>query len=99
MLSIPTSVRIYLASEPIDFRKGFDGLFALVRDGFGDDPLSGHLFLCFNRRRDRIKILLWPLVPRSEAKTGDRNGFWIFYKRLERGTFAPLRAASVSPAR
>ena len=88
MLSIPTSVRIFLASEAVDFRKGFDGLCALVRDGFGDDPLSGHLFLFFNRRRDRIKILLW-----------DRNGFWIFYKRLERGTFAPLRAVAIDARR
>lgn len=60
----------------MDLRKSHDGLHALVRDRFGDDPLSGHLFVFFNRRRDRVKILVW-----------DKNGFWLFYKRLERGTF------------
>jgi transposase len=76
MLSLPASVRIFAAREAVDFRKGFDGLVAIVRDGFGDDPFSGQFFLFFNRRRDRVKLLLW-----------DRNGFWLFYKRLERGTF------------
>ena len=71
MLSLPASVRIFAAREVVDFRKGFDGLCALVRDGFGDDPFSGHFFLFFNRRRDRVKLLAW-----------DRNGFWLFYKRL-----------------
>ena len=75
-MSLPASVRIFAAREVVDFRKGFDGLCALVRDGFGDDPFSGHFFLFFNRRRDRVKLLAW-----------DRNGFWLFYKRLERGTF------------
>ena len=76
MLSLPSSVRIFAAREAVDFRKGFDGLCALVRDGFGDDPFSGEFFLFFNRRRDRVKLLVW-----------DRNGFWLFTKRLERGTF------------
>ena len=76
MLSLPASVRIFLARDPVDFRKAFDGLCGIIQDEFGDDPFSGHLFLFFNKRRDRIKILLW-----------DRNGFWLFYKRLERGTF------------
>jgi transposase len=76
MLSLPPSVRIFLARDAVDFRKAFDGLCAVVRDQFGDDPFSGHLFLFFNRRHDRVKILVW-----------DHNGFWLFYKRLERGTF------------
>lgn len=76
MLSLPSTVRIFAARDRVDFRKGFDGLCAIVRDGFREDPLSGHLFLFFNMRANRVKILVW-----------DRNGFWLFYKRLERGTF------------
>lgn len=76
MLTPPASVRIFAAREAVDFRKGFDGLCGIVRDGFGDDPFSGQFFLFFNRRRDRVKLLVW-----------DRNGFWLFTKRLERGTF------------
>jgi len=76
MLALSSLVRVFAAREAVDFRRGFDSLHALVRDGFGDDPLSGHLFLFFNRARDRLKILTW-----------DRNGFWLLCKRLERGTF------------
>lgn len=83
MLSLPASVRVFVARERVDFRNGFDGLCAIVRDHFGDDPLSGHLYLFFNRRRDRVKILAW-----------DRNGFWLLYKRLERGTFERIEGAS-----
>ena len=76
MLNLPSSVRVFAARERVDFRNGFDGLCAIVREQFREDPLSGHLFLFFNRRRDRIKILVW-----------DQNGFWLLYKRLEQGTF------------
>lgn len=76
MLNLPSSVRVFAARERVDFRNGFDGLCAVVREQFREDPLSGHLFLFFNRRRDRIKILVW-----------DQNGFWLLYKRLEQGTF------------
>jgi len=53
------SIRIHLCTLPTDMRKGFDTLAALVRDGLGCDPLSGHLFLFIGRRRDRIKMLYW----------------------------------------
>ncbi len=76
MLSLSSRVRIFAAVEPIDFRKGFDGLVAIARDGFGEDPFGGDVFCFFNRRRDRVKLLVW-----------DANGFWLHYKRLERGTF------------
>lgn len=77
MLTISPAVRIYLATGATDLRRSIDGLAALVRERFTLDPLSGHLFLFRNRRGDRLKILVW-----------DRSGFWVLYKRLERGTFA-----------
>jgi transposase len=82
MLSLPPSVRVFLHARPVDLRKGFDGLAALVSDAFGQDPLSGHLFLFLNRRRDRMKLLWW-----------DRDGLVIFYKRLEQGSFQMPRVA------
>lgn len=57
-------------------RKGFDGLSGLVREGLGKDPLSGDVFIFFNKRRTQVKLLLW-----------ERDGFSIYYKRLERGTY------------
>jgi len=76
VLSLPPSVRIFVHREPTDMRKSFDGLSALVEGQLHEDPYSGHLFVFINRRRDRIKLLYW-----------DRSGFWLFYKRLERGVF------------
>ena len=76
MLSLPSSIRIFLARKPVDFRKAHDGLLAIVRDEFGDDPFDGSVFVFLNRNRDRVKVLQW-----------DRDGFWLHYKRLEKGTF------------
>jgi transposase len=76
MIMLPSAVRIFLCIRPTDLRKSFDGLTGLVQDCFGQDPLSGHLFLFLNRRRDRIKILYF-----------DRDGLAIWYKRLEAGSF------------
>lgn len=76
MLTPAASLRVYLASAPVDMRKSFDGLSAVARDGVGGDPLSGHLFVFFNRSRTIVKVLFW-----------DRSGFCVFAKRLERGTF------------
>jgi transposase len=76
VLTLPPSVRIYVARGATDIRKGIDGLCAAARDVVGEDPFTGHLFAFANRRRDAVKILVW-----------DRSGFWLFYKRLERGTF------------
>ena len=76
MLALPASVRVFFATAPCDMRRGFDALGAMVRESFGDDPLSGHLFVFRSRRGDRLKILWW-----------DRDGFVLWYKRLEKGTF------------
>lgn len=72
-------VRVFAYPEPVDLRKGYDGLFGLVKVGLGRDPLSGDLFLFVNRPRKGCKVLLW-----------DGTGLCIFQKRLERGTFAEL---------
>ena len=76
MLSLPTSVRIWLATPATDLRKSFDSLAELVRQQLQGDPLSGQLFVFRNQRGDRVKLLYW-----------DEDGFVIVYKRLEVGTF------------
>ena len=76
MLSLPELVQIHFCMQPTDMRKGFDSLAALVRDHLGYDPLSGHLFVFRSRRGDRVKMLCW-----------DRDGFTLYYRRLEEGTF------------
>jgi len=76
MITIPSSVRVYLAAEPIDLRRGHDGLVAIVRGTWKLNPFDGHLFVFLGRRLDRVKILVW-----------DRNGFVLYYKRLSQGRF------------
>lgn len=82
-MTLPPSVRIYLAAERTDMRKGFDGLVALVQHSWKLNPFSGHLFCFVGRRGDRIKVLLF-----------DRGGFALYYKRLERGHF---RVPAIGP--
>jgi transposase len=74
-----SDVRIFLCTTPISMSWSFDRLMGRAQQVFDQDPTSGHLFLFLNRDRDRLKILFW-----------DRDGFYIFYKRLERGTFQLL---------
>lgn len=76
MLTLPPSVRIYVALEPLDMRKQFDGLANAARLHLGQDPMGGHLYVFFNRRRTMVKALYW-----------DRSGYCLWAKRLERGRF------------
>jgi transposase len=80
MLTLPPSVKIYVAAQPVDARKSFDGLAAVVEAEFGLQPLSGHMFVFINRRGHVAQMLFW-----------DRNGFCIVKKRLEAGTFRLAR--------
>lgn len=76
MSGFPLPERVLVYGKPVDMRKSFDGLFALVANALGEDPMSGDLFLFLNRRRNTVKGLLW-----------DRTGFLLISKRLERGQF------------
>lgn len=82
MLSLPPSVRVFVATQPVDGRKGADGLMVIVRDVLGHDVFGGHLFVFFSKRCDRVRIVYW-----------DRNGFALWSKRLERGRFRPTFSA------
>ena len=79
ILGTTRAVRAFAYPRPTDLRKGYDGLFGLVKTGLGRDPLSGELFLFVNKRRDTCKVLMW-----------DGTGLCIFQKRLARGRFASL---------
>ncbi len=76
MLNLELAGQVYLALGATDLRKSIDGLATLVSAGFELDPFSDHWFVFCNRRRDKLKILRW-----------DHNGFWLYYRRLERGRF------------
>ena len=77
MILLPRAVKVYVALEPANLRRSFDGLSNEVRAALGHDPLSGHVFVFVNRRRNQVKLLVWT-----------RGGFTIVHKRLEQGTFA-----------
>jgi transposase len=88
MLSLPSRTKMFLCIHPVDMRKSFDGLTGIVQEEFLQDPLNGHLFLFVNRRRDRMKAIFW-----------DDDGFVIWYKRLEAGTWQlPSVAAALTAA-
>ena len=76
MITIPPGVRVLVATKPVDFRKGAEGLAALVHEALGQDPFSGTVYVFRCKRADRIKILAW-----------DGSGLVLFWKRLEQGAF------------
>jgi transposase len=76
MITVPAGIRVLVATKPVDFRKGGDGLAALVREALGEDPFSGTIFVFRSKRADRVKILAW-----------DGSGLVLFWKRLEQGAF------------
>lgn len=80
MIGTSRSVRVWACTHPVDLRKGYDGLFGLVRSSLKADPLSGDLYLFVNRNRTSCKVLLW-----------DGTGLAIFMKRLDKGRFAALK--------
>lgn len=73
---IGTGLPVYVAADAVDMRKSIDGLARLVEESLPTSPFSGGLFVFFNRTRDKVKLLWW-----------DRHGFWLAYKRLEKGRF------------
>ena len=81
MLTFPSGVRLFLAAEPTDLRKAFDGLSTLVQGSFEREPTSGDLFVFLNRRGTQVRILFW-----------DRDGYCVLMKRLEAGTFRRVKA-------
>lgn len=84
---IGTGMAVYVAEGAIDMRKSIDGLATLVQASVPASPLSGALFVFFNRGRDKVKLLWW-----------DRHGFWLAYKRLERGRFRLPAARALTMA-
>jgi transposase len=83
-IGLPNGLRIYLAVEPVDMRKQYDGLWALAAQHLDSDPKGGALYVFVNKARDRIKLLHW-----------DGTGVWVLAKRLERGRFSwPPSAAT-----
>jgi len=82
MLSFAGSLKVFVALEACDMRKGFNGLHALAAERLGEDPRQGAVFVFSNRRRTRLKILYW-----------DGTGLWVMTKRLEQGTFSWPRSA------
>ncbi len=86
MLALDRPVKVFLYGKPCDMRKGFNGLFGLVKRDMNLNPLSGHLYVFINGERNLIKVLYW-----------DGDGLAMFYKRLERGTFKRPTARLSAP--
>lgn len=88
MIGSTRNVRVWAWPQPVDMRKGYDGLYGLVANVLGQDPLSGDCFLFTNANRRRAKVLFW-----------DGTGLCIFQKRLEVGRFAKLWSAEAGATR
>lgn len=83
MLTLAAGTKVFLATEPVDLRRGHDGLCSLVKNTLGLDAFEGHLFVFIGRRGDRVKVLFW-----------DRGGFVLYYKRLAKGRFRMPQVAA-----
>ncbi|GAH70985.1 unnamed protein product [marine sediment metagenome] len=83
MLTLAPGTKVFLATEPVDLRRGHDGLYSLVKNTLCLDAFAGHLFVFVGRRGDRVKVLFW-----------DRGGFVVYYKRLARGRFRMPRVVA-----
>ncbi|NOY00632.1 MAG: IS66 family insertion sequence element accessory protein TnpB [Verrucomicrobia bacterium] len=88
MLSFPGSLKIYIAIEPLDMRKSFNGLYAAAQEKLNEDPQSGAIFAFTNKRKNRIKLLYY-----------DGTGLWVLAKRLEQGTFSWPQPSSSGQAK
>ena len=77
MLAFPAAIRIFVAVQPVDMRKSFNGLWSAVSEHLGEDPKSGAVFAFINKERTRLKLLYW-----------DGTGVWVLAKRLEQGRFS-----------
>lgn len=88
MLSFTGSLKVFVALEACDMRKGFEGLYALASERLGEDPKSGAIFVFSNRRHTRLKLLYW-----------DGTGLWIMSKRLEKGTFSWPKSSDLKSAK
>jgi len=86
MIGIDAHTRVYIAAEPLDFRRQIDGLALAVQETLALDPFSAHLFVFRNRRADKLKLLYW-----------HHNGYVLLYKRLEKGRFAWPRTDTAQP--
>jgi transposase len=85
MLALNNQQRYFLFQDVVDMRKGIDGLSGLVRDHLKLNPLSGDVYLFFNRKRNQVKLLMW-----------DKDGFALYYKRLEKGTYELPKSADAA---
>ena len=85
LTTLLSATAVYVVAEPVDLRKSIDGLALAVETSLGTSPLSGSVFVFFNRGGDKVKLLWW-----------DRHGFWLAYKRLEKGHFRRPLTASLS---
>lgn len=83
MLGFHSAQRYFICTTPVDMRKGIDGLCGVVRHLLEDNPMSGYVFIFFNKDRDKVKLLVW-----------DVDGYVMYHKRLERGTFEVIRTDS-----
>lgn len=88
MLSFAGSLKVYVALDPIDMRKGFEGLYAAVSEKLQADVKSGAIFAFTNKRHTRLKVIYW-----------DKTGLWLMTKRLEKGTFSWPRSAEPTATR